>query len=91
MNQAELISAIADAAGESKKTIEHILKVTGDVVAAELVTDGEATLPGLGKLSTKQREARKGRNPATGETIDIAAKRVPTFSAAKVLKDAVAG
>jgi DNA-binding protein HU-beta len=50
---------------------------------------GEVTLPGLGKLSVKTSAARTGRNPKTGETLEIAAKNKPHFSAAKALKDAV--
>ena len=90
MNQSQLITAIEQVCGESKKTIEAVLKTAADVIAAEIYEGGEVTLPGLGKLQAKDKPARTGRNPATGETIQIPPKRVPHFSAAKALKDAVA-
>lgn len=77
--------------GASKATVGKVLDGLGEIVRKELaVPGGEITLPGIGKLSVKESAARKGRNPATGEEIDIAAKRKPHFTAAKVLKDAVA-
>lgn len=89
MNQAQLIAQIATVSGENKTVVENVLKTAAAIIADELLTGGEATLPGLGKFSAKDKPARKGRNPATGEEMDITAKRVPKFSAAKVLKDAV--
>ena len=89
MNQSELILKTAQISGIAKKDVEHALKTAGDVVGAALIEEGEAVLPGLGKLSVKTRAAREGRNPATGEAMQIAAKKVPHFSAAKALKDAV--
>ena len=90
MNQSELVAKVAGISGESRKAVEAVLKTTADVIAAELQEGGEVALPGLCKLGVKQREARTGRNPATGEEIAIPAKRVPNFSASKALKDAVA-
>ena len=96
MTKQELIDAINVAAtsrydaGVSKVVIAAVLDTLGDVAQAELQQGGEVTLPGLGKLSVKSRAARTGRNPATGEEMQIAAKNVPHFSAAKALKDAVA-
>lgn len=90
MNQSELILKTAQISGLSKKDVELALKTAGDVVQAALVEEGEAVLPGIGRLSVKTREGRTGRNPKTGEAIQIAAKKVPHFSAAKALKDAVA-
>lgn len=90
MNQSELILKTAQVSGLSKKDVEHVLKTAGDVITAALQEQGEAVLPGLGKLSVTQKAARTGRNPKTGETIQIPAKKVPHFSAAKALKDAVA-
>ncbi len=89
MNQAQLILNVASISGESRKAVESVLKTAADVVGAALIEEGEAVLPGLGKLSVKTRAAREGRNPATGEAMQIAAKKVPHFSAAKALKDAV--
>ncbi len=90
MNQSELIIKTAQISGLTKKDVEHALKTAGDVVGAALVEEGEAVLPGIGRLTVKARAAREGRNPKTGESMQIAAKKVPHFSAAKALKDAVA-
>ncbi len=90
MNQAGLISEVAAIVGESKITVETVLKTAADVITAALSEGGEAVLPGIGKLSVTTRAARTGRNPATGEEIAIPAKRVPAFKAVKALKDAVA-
>lgn len=92
MNQAELIDAIAATNpnnNSSKTNVKAVLESLASVTHAELLQGGEVTLPGLGKLSVKEAAARKGRNPATGESIDIAARKAPKFSAAKALKDAV--
>lgn len=90
MNQSELIAKVASISGESRKAVEAVLKTAADVITAALEEGGEVTLPGLGKLQVKNRAARTGKNPATGEALQIPAKRVPHFSAAKALKDAVA-
>ena len=96
MTKQELIDAIKEnstsryEAGVSKVVIAAVLDTLGDVAQAEIQQGGEITLPGLGKLSVQNRAARTGRNPSTGEEINIAAKNVPHFSAAKALKDAVA-
>lgn len=93
MNQAELINEIAqqhDNAGVSKATIKWVLDAQAKVAQAALDSGDEVTLTGLGKLTTKLKAARIGRNPKTGEEIEIPAKTVPHFSAAKALKDAVA-
>lgn len=94
MNQADLVNAIAnkfDNTGTSKAAIKFVLDAQAYVAQAALANGDEVTLPGLGKLHVEHKEARKGRNPATGEEIDIPAKNVPKFSAAKALKDAVNG
>ena len=93
MNQAELIDAIAAKApnnSTSKTTVKAVLDAQAEVAHAELKKGNEVTLPGFGKLTVKKRAAREGRNPATGEAMKIKAKKVPHFSAAKALKDAVA-
>lgn len=90
MNQSELIIKTAQISGVTKKDVEHVLKTAGDVIGAALVEEGEAVLPGLGKLATSQKAAREGRNPKTGEPVTIAARKVVKFKPAKVLKDAVA-
>lgn len=74
----------------NKTDVSALLDSLASVTANVLSKGDDVTLPGLGKLTVKDRAARKGRNPTTGEEIDIPAKRVPHFSAAKALKDAVA-
>lgn len=92
MNMQNLIDAIHDVNGNLKKTdIMSVLKLQGDVVQAHLGNGGaEVTLPGIGKLKAVAKPARTGRNPATGEEIEIPAKTAVKFTAAKALKDAVA-
>lgn len=90
MNQSELILKTAQVSGLTKKDVEHALKTAGDVIGAALIEEGEATLPGLGKLVTTQKAARMGKNPKTGEPVQIAARKAVKFKIAKALKDAVA-
>ena len=90
MNKTELIAAIAEKAGLTKKDAERALNATIDAIAASLAEGQKVQIAGLGSFEVKTREARTGRNPQTGETIQIAASKLPTFKAAKALKDAVA-
>lgn len=90
MNKQELVDAIAAGTGQTKKDVDQVLNHLGMAVTHALKTGGDVTLPGIGKLSVNKRAARTGRNPQTGAEIKIKAKKVPKFSAAKALKDAVA-
>ncbi len=93
MNQKELIDAVAEHhsnTGASKASIKWMLETLAEVTHKELKAGGEITLPGIGKFSVTHRAARAGRNPKTGAALQIEAKRVPSFTAAKALKDAVA-
>lgn len=98
MNKQELINAIAESsmkhhsAGVSKTVVAAVLDTLSDVTHAELRKGAgvEVIVPGLGKFTVKARAARTGRNPASGEAMEIPAKNVPHFTAAKALKDAVA-
>ena len=89
MNKTELVAAMADAAGLSKKDAEKALKAFTDVVAEELKKDGKVQLVGFGTFEVSERAAREGRNPQTGETMTIAASKTPKFKAGKALKDLV--
>ena len=89
MNKTELVAAMAEQAGLSKKDAEAALKAFTDVVAAELKKDGKVQLVGFGTFEVAKREAREGRNPQTGETVQIAATKAPKFKAGKAFKDAV--
>lgn len=89
MKRQDLITQITAASGIKQGAVENVLDYLGVVVQRALANGDEVTLPGLGKLSVKAKAARKGRNPKTGETMEIPAKNVPHFSVAKALKDAV--
>ncbi len=89
MNKTELVAAMADAAGLSKKDAEKALKAFTDVVAEELKNDGKVQLVGFGTFEVSQRASREGRNPRTGETMSIPASKAPRFKAGKALKDAI--
>ena len=90
MNKTELVAAMADQAGLSKKDAEKALAAVIDTITAALVAGDKVQLVGFGTFETKQREARTGRNPRSGETIEIPAASLPAFKAGKALKDAVA-
>jgi DNA-binding protein HU-beta len=87
--KAELVSAIADVAGTSKKDSEAVLQAFIDVVTKTLSKGEDVTLAGFGTFSVTQRQARDGVNPRTLEKIKIAATKTPKFKAGKKLKDAV--
>ncbi len=90
MNKTELIAAVAEAAGLTKKDSEKAVNAAIEAITAALVKGDKVQIAGFGSFEVKNREARTGRNPHTGETIEIAATRVPGFKASKTLKDAVA-
>lgn len=90
MNQAELISAIAGDTGHSKTDVKLILDELADKATSALMLGDEVSLPGIGKLKVKTRGARTGRNPATGEEVEIPEKRTVKLFVAKVLKDSLA-
>ena len=90
MNKAELISAVAEQAGLSKKDTEAVIVATLDTITAALKDGEKVQLVGFGSFEVKNRAARKGRNPKTKAEIDIPASKVPVFKAGKALKDTVA-
>lgn len=87
MTKAELIAKIADKAKLTKAQAESALAVFECAVTTELINDGKITLPGFGTFSSVSKEARTGRNPKTGQPLEIAAKRVGKFTTGKNLKD----
>ncbi|RMH47384.1 MAG: HU family DNA-binding protein [Gammaproteobacteria bacterium] len=89
MNKSELINAIAQNADLSKAAAGRALDAFIDAVTEALRKGEQVSLVGFGTFSVKERAARTGRNPQTGETIQIAAAKVPGFKAGKALKDAV--
>ncbi len=90
MNQSELINKTAQVTGLPKTAVEDALKTAGDLIAAALIEEGEAVLPGLGKLVAVQKAERPGRNPKTGEAMTIPARKSVKFKAGKVLTEALA-
>jgi DNA-binding protein HU-beta len=89
MTQSALIKEIAEKLEVSSKVAKSFLTLFSDIAVRETKKVGEFTLPGIGKLVRQERKARLGRNPATGETIKIAAKKVVKFRVAKAVKDAI--
>ncbi len=87
MTKAELIAKIAEKAKLTKAQAESALAAFECAVTTELVNDGKITLAGFGTFSTVSKEARTGRNPQTGQPLEIAAKRVGKFTTGKNLKD----
>ena len=89
MNKTELVAAMAEEAGLSKKDAEKALKAFTDVVTAELKKGEKIQLVGFGTFEVSERAAREGRNPQTGEKMTIAASKTPRFKAGKALKDSM--
>ncbi len=91
MNKAELISNVAEKTELTKKDAEKAVTAMFDSIREALSRGDKVQLVGFGTFDIKHRKARKGRNPQTGEEINIEAANVPVFKAGKVLKDAVEG
>lgn len=89
MNKAQLIEVIAAKSELSKKDAEAALNATVDAIKEALKAGDKIQLVGFGTFAVKARAARSARNPRTGETIEVAAAKVPAFTAGKALKDAV--
>ena len=89
MNRTELIAAVAEKAELSKKDAEKAVKAFTDVVSEELVNGGKIQLVGFGTFEVSERAAREGRNPKSGEVMNIPASKTPKFKAGKALKDMV--
>ena len=89
MNRAELVAAMAERTGLSKKDSEAALNAFAAVVPEELKKGEKIQLVGFGTFEVSERGAREGRNPQTGETMTIAACKAPKFKAGKALKDTI--
>ena len=89
MNKTELVAAAAEQTGMTKKDTEKALNAAFDVIASALGKGEKVQVSGFGIFEVKEREARMGRNPRTGEAMEIAASRTTTFKASKTLKDAL--
>lgn len=89
MNKGELIDVVADDAGLSKADATRTVDAVITAITKALKKGDQVALVGFGTFAVKNRAARQGRNPRTGETIQISASKVPGFKAGKALKDAV--
>lgn len=91
MNKADIINKVHETLGGTKADAERALETMLSCIVDSLTMGKEVSIAGLGIFSAKMRPARQGRNPRTGEAIQVPAMRVPKFRAAKALKDAVRG
>lgn len=89
MNKSELIDAVAEGADISKAAAGRAIDATVDAITGALKSGDQVNLIGFGTFLVRDRAARTGRNPRTGEAINIAASKAPSFKAGKALKDAV--
>lgn len=89
MNKSELVDSIAQSAGLTKEQAAKAVNAFTESVQGALQRGDDVVLVGFGTFSVKERVARMGRNPKTGEAIQIAASKVPSFKAGKVLKESV--
>ena len=89
MNKVELIAAMAARSGLSKKETGAALAALVDGISDALKAGERVVIPNLGTFEVRERAAREGRNPRTGETVKISAKKLPAFKAGKALKEAV--
>lgn len=89
MNKTQLIEAVAAAADLPKAAANRAVDAMLDAIVGALKSEDQVALVGFGTFEVKKRAARVGRNPKTGEALNIAASNVPSFKAGKALKDAV--
>ncbi len=90
MNKSELVDAVSVGADLSKAAADRAVNIFMKAVAEALAAGQEVVLPGFGKFEVRERAARSGRNPKTGEVMEIAASKTVAFKPAKAVKDAVA-
>lgn len=89
MTKSEIMQALADKLGKTRKEVNEFMDAMVELAYTVTKKEGEFVIPGMGKLQKKHRDARTGRNPATGETIQIPAKTVLKFRVAKQAKDSI--
>lgn len=89
MNKTELVAQVAEKTEKTKKEATLFVDAVFDAIAGALGSGDKVQLIGFGNFEVRERSARKGRNPQTGEEIEIAASKVPAFKPGKQLKDAV--
>ncbi len=89
MTKSQILASLADKSGVSKKDVATVLEAVTTMAYSQVKSAGEFVVPGIGKLVKVHRQARMGRNPATGESIQIPAKTVVKFRVPKAAKEAV--
>ena len=89
MNKTELIAAAAERSGMTKKDTEQVISAAFDVIIAQLQKGEKVQISGFGTFEMKERKERVGRNPHTGEAVQIPASKVPTFKVSSTLKDKI--
>ena len=89
MNKTSFVANVAEQAGLTQKQADAALNAVLDIIVEELKKGEKVQLTGFGTFEVRERAAREGRNPATGETIQIAAAKTPAFKAGKKFKDAL--
>ncbi|WP_199614963.1 HU family DNA-binding protein [Paenibacillus alkalitolerans] len=89
MNKSELIAKVAESTELSKKDVTSVVEAVFDTIADALQNGDKVQLVGFGNFEVRERTARKGRNPQTGEEIDIPASKVPAFKPGKALKEGI--
>ena len=89
LTQSQIVKELAETTGVSTKVAKHFMTTFSELAIRETKKNGVFVLPGIGRLVRQDRKARTGRNPATGETIKIPAKKVVKFRVAKAVKDAI--
>ncbi len=89
MNKVELVSALADRTGLTKRDADRVVDAFCDVIEEALARGDKVSLVGFGTFEVRERQPRMGRNPQTGEQLQIPAARVPAFRAGKALKETV--
>jgi DNA-binding protein HU-beta len=90
MNKGELVDAVAERASVTKKQADAVLTAALDTIMEAVSRNDKVTLVGFGSFESRERKAREGRNPKTGEKMESPATRVPAFSAGKLFKEKVA-
>ena len=89
MNKGELVDRVAETASVTKKQADTVLSAALEAIMEAVSTGDKVTLVGFGSLEPRNRQKREGRNPRTGEKMEIPATKVPAFSAGKLFKDKV--
>ena len=90
MNKGELVDQVAAKAGVTKKQVDAVITATVETIMESVSEGDKVTLVGFGSFESRDRKAREGRNPKTGEKMEIPATKVPAFSAGKMFKEMVA-